>query len=506
MSVDTGRRPAGRPPPGGRRGPPSSRNPRSVRDRVSFKPIAILLLDPGDPGDLGPHGRRPRTSLRRRRSRRQRDPVPPRRPRLGLHTDPAVPRAIDDLRGRRVGPHPGVPGQPGDRPARRDLAAHPARGARHRGLGLLPARRDRRVVPDPGDHPERPRGRGGPGWIDHHAAAGRQRPRGAAVRRQRRRQAAGAGPGDPRGTALLEGADLRALPEPGLHGERRLRVRDGVPVLLPEARTRALAARRSHARGHDPGARILRPDRPPEEDAGSARRRPQADGGARLDQRGAPGPPQSEPAPAPRGCREAGPQAPSVLRDVPDRADHREPVGRVHGGARDDREGASPEAVRGRPRHPHHPRARLAVVGRGRGAEASAGLDLPAGRFATSRRLDRDDRQPIGRDEGDPLRPELPGGHARPRDHRTSARIGVQAVRPRRRLQGGHPTDADLLELLAMVLAANGTTRIIASRTPRAVGSVSSTCTRPPRTRSTSCSPSSSSMSERRWSRRSPSG
>ena len=129
-----------------------------------------------------------------------------------------------------------------------------------------------------------------------------------------------------------------------------------------------------------------------------------------------------------------------------------------------------------------------------------------AGRFATSRRLDRDDRQPVGRDEGDPLRPELPGGHARPRDHRTSARIGVQAVRPRRRLQGGHPTDADLLELLAVVLAGTGTTRIIASRTPRAAGSVSSTCTPPPRTRSTSCSPSSSSMSERPWSRRSPSG
>jgi membrane peptidoglycan carboxypeptidase len=45
MSVDTGRRPAGPPPPGGR-GPRPSRDPRSVRDRVSFKPIAILLLVP----------------------------------------------------------------------------------------------------------------------------------------------------------------------------------------------------------------------------------------------------------------------------------------------------------------------------------------------------------------------------------------------------------------------------------------------------------------------------
>jgi penicillin-binding protein 1A len=46
MSVDTGRRPAGPPPPGGRPGPRPSRYPRSVRDRVSFKPIAILLLIP----------------------------------------------------------------------------------------------------------------------------------------------------------------------------------------------------------------------------------------------------------------------------------------------------------------------------------------------------------------------------------------------------------------------------------------------------------------------------
>jgi penicillin-binding protein 1A len=46
MSVDTGRRPAGPPPPGGRAGPRLPRDPRSVHDRVSFKPIAILLLVP----------------------------------------------------------------------------------------------------------------------------------------------------------------------------------------------------------------------------------------------------------------------------------------------------------------------------------------------------------------------------------------------------------------------------------------------------------------------------
>jgi membrane peptidoglycan carboxypeptidase len=46
MSVDTGRRPAGPPPPGGRPGPLPRRDLRAVHDRVSFKPIAVLLLIP----------------------------------------------------------------------------------------------------------------------------------------------------------------------------------------------------------------------------------------------------------------------------------------------------------------------------------------------------------------------------------------------------------------------------------------------------------------------------
>jgi penicillin-binding protein 1A len=46
MSVDTGRRPAGPPPPGGRPSPRPRRDPGSVHDRVSFKPIAVLLLVP----------------------------------------------------------------------------------------------------------------------------------------------------------------------------------------------------------------------------------------------------------------------------------------------------------------------------------------------------------------------------------------------------------------------------------------------------------------------------
>src|ERR671914_2206012 len=46
MAVDTGRRPAGPPPPRGPQGPRWLRDPRSVHDRVSFKPIAAVLLIP----------------------------------------------------------------------------------------------------------------------------------------------------------------------------------------------------------------------------------------------------------------------------------------------------------------------------------------------------------------------------------------------------------------------------------------------------------------------------
>src|SRR5919204_163107 len=45
MAVDTGHRP-GPPPLGGRPGRRGPRDPRAVRDRVSFKPIAVLLLVP----------------------------------------------------------------------------------------------------------------------------------------------------------------------------------------------------------------------------------------------------------------------------------------------------------------------------------------------------------------------------------------------------------------------------------------------------------------------------
>ena len=110
--------------------------------------------------------------------------------------------------------------------------------------------------------------------------------------------------------------------------------------------------------------------------------------------------------------------------------------------AREDPEGASPRAVRRRTRDPHHLRARLAVVGRARGTEAPAGLDHSAGRLAASRRLDRDDRQPDGRGEGDPLRPELPEGGARPRDHRPSARDrrSSRSCSPARSSEGIPPT------------------------------------------------------------------
>ena len=198
MSVDTDRRPAGPPPPGGRSGPRPSREPRSVHDRVSFKPIAGAPAHPGDPRDVDPHRRRARPAVRRRGARGERDPFPARRARIRLHADPPLPGTLDDLRCRRLDPHPHVPRQSGDRRARRHLARHPAGGPRDRGLGLLPARRVGRVVPDPGDRREREGGRGGPGWLDDHAAIGRPHPRAGSLRQERGGQDPGARPGGPR--------------------------------------------------------------------------------------------------------------------------------------------------------------------------------------------------------------------------------------------------------------------------------------------------------------------
>ena len=249
-----------RSPPGGTPATGGSLRPPPIA-LAPIRPRSGLLqadrrapAHPGDPRHIDPHRRRARPSVRRRGARGERDPFPARRARIRLHADPPLPGTLDDLRCRRLDPHPDVPRQSGDRGARCHLARHPAGGPRDRGLGLLPARRVGRVVPDPGDRRERESGRGGPGRLDDHAAIGRPHPRAGAgpLRQEHRGQDPGARPGGPRRAAVQEGGDLRALPQPGLHGERRLRRRDGGEVLLPEARARAHPGRGSHARRLDP--------------------------------------------------------------------------------------------------------------------------------------------------------------------------------------------------------------------------------------------------------------
>ncbi len=98
----------------------------------------------------------------------------------------------------------------------------------------------------------------------------------------------------------------------------------------------------------------------------------------------------------------------------------------------------------------------MAELGRAGCPGATQGRHLPAAWVARTRRLHRDDRQSIGRREGDPLGKELSQGGARPGHHRPPARVGVQAVRARRGVPAGHPADADLLERVTVVLPALG--------------------------------------------------
>ena len=138
MSVDTGRRPAGPPPPGGRPGPRPPRDPRSVRDRVSFKPIAALLLIPvilatsiltaavlAPPFAAAGFGR-------------ERDPLAPRRAGVGLHADPdASPSAPRST--RRTAPSSPRSTSTTARSCRSTRSPRTPRagGARDRGLRLL---------------------------------------------------------------------------------------------------------------------------------------------------------------------------------------------------------------------------------------------------------------------------------------------------------------------------------------------------------------------------------
>ncbi len=156
-------------------------------------------------------------------------------------------------------------------------------GARDRGLRLLRARRAELELAGAGPRRELPGGRGRAGRVDDHAAAREEHDR-----RQRRAdlraQVPGARARAPRRGEVLEGRDLRDVPERDLHGERDLRDRDGGGVLLRQARLRAHPRRGRAARRHGPRARVLRPARPPPEGAAAAQRRAEPDGGRRHHQ------------------------------------------------------------------------------------------------------------------------------------------------------------------------------------------------------------------------------
>ena len=216
MSVDTGRRPAGPPPPGGAR-PRQRRDPRSVRDRVSFKPIAALLLIPiilatwiltvGDPG----------APVRGRGLRGERDPLSSRRARVGLHAGPRFPERST------IYAADGIPSSPGSTSTTARSCRSAITGAQRAVLAIEDS--------DFFQH----------GALDYlsliramieNARAGRVVQGGSTitqqlvgstlgrrtVRPEHRRQAPGARARDPGGAGVLEGEDPRALPEPGVHG------------------------------------------------------------------------------------------------------------------------------------------------------------------------------------------------------------------------------------------------------------------------------------------------
>ena len=117
--------------------------------------------------------------------------------------------------------------------------------ARHRGLGLLPARRAQLDLAVARAGRERARRAGRRGRLDHHAAAREEHAGSRPLRPDLRAQAAGVRAGDPRGEEVHEGPDLRAVPQPDLPGERRLRDRHRRRVLLRQAGLGADARRRA---------------------------------------------------------------------------------------------------------------------------------------------------------------------------------------------------------------------------------------------------------------------
>ena len=191
----------------------------------------------------------------------------------------------------------------------------------------------------------------------------------------------------------------------------------------------------------------------PEEDVAPPQRRAQPDGGAGLDLGGAQRPPEGEAVAPARERGEAASPASSVLREVPHRPDRAERIRRVRR-ARPHREGAETGPLRGWSRDPHDARAAMAGLGRAGCATAPqrVGIYPPAGSPPPDVSIVTIDNR------SGAVKVILSGrnyreGRARPGDHRPPARVGLQAVRPRRGVPTGHPPDADLLELFTVVLA-----------------------------------------------------
>ncbi len=255
MSVDTGRRPAGPPPPGGRSGPRPSRRPRSVHDRVSFKPIAALLLIPVilatsilTAAVLAPPFAAAGLGVNEIRSRLDalgsdftRIPRFPERSTIYAADGSVLTRLyLDNREIVELGAISRATQRAVLAIEDSDFFQHGALDVSSLIRAIIENARAGEVVQGGSTITQQLVG----------LTLGR-RP----LRQERGGQDPGARPGDPCGAAVPEGAHLRALPQPGVHGERRLRHRDGGAVLLPEARARAHPGRGSHARRLDPCSR-----------------------------------------------------------------------------------------------------------------------------------------------------------------------------------------------------------------------------------------------------------
>ena len=167
--------------------------------------------------------------------------------------------------------------------AQADLARGVPGDRRDRGPPLLLPRRRRRLRRLPRrlqEHRGRPDRRG---RLDDHAAA-RPQP----LHRERALVHAQGEGGLPRAQArreVVEGADPRDLPEPGLLRKPRLRDRGRVADVLLEAGQEALARRGGAPRRPAAGAVGLRPLQPAGRGGAAAKRRPARDAAGRLHRR-----------------------------------------------------------------------------------------------------------------------------------------------------------------------------------------------------------------------------